>query len=161
MAQKKIDRKLEAIEREVEKMKSKLQCLGGLEKSIKQLTQSMAKILPTVEETQKTMTILTLPKVAMSKGLKGDGTGSTIEKGLPNSVLPGPMLDRKVRDKGRWPEGLGEASIEGSMATVERSLMGGDWRRVCKIEMSIFSVDDPDGWVYTSRLMACRRRRSW
>lgn len=45
MAQKKIDRKVEAIEREVEEMKSELQRLGGLERSVDHLTQSMARIL--------------------------------------------------------------------------------------------------------------------
>lgn len=45
MAQKKTNSKVEAIEREVEEMKSELHLLGGLEKSMEQLSQSMAKIL--------------------------------------------------------------------------------------------------------------------
>lgn len=92
------------------------------------------------------MATLTLSRAAMSKGTEADGTGSTMENRLPASALPRPMLDRK--DKGKWQEGLGEANADGTMATAERSMLGGDWLRIRKLEMPIFSSDDLDGWVY-------------
>lgn len=52
MAQKMRENRVEAMENELE-VKSEIQCLSGLEKSVENITQTMAKILQSMEDTQK------------------------------------------------------------------------------------------------------------
>lgn len=64
--------------REVEELKLELHRLSSLEGLVEHLTQNMARILQTVEETQKTMATLTLPR-----GVEEDEVRSVVEKGCP------------------------------------------------------------------------------
>lgn len=68
---------------ELEEIKSKIQRLSGLEKSVENITQTMAKILYSREDTQKTVAILINPKFGMNTNLKGEGSGSITKGQVP------------------------------------------------------------------------------
>lgn len=74
---------MEAIERELEEVKAGMQRLPSLEKSVENLNQNVARILHSLEETQRTVVTLVNPKVGLGKNLEGEGSGSIVDESAP------------------------------------------------------------------------------
>lgn len=85
MAQKMRENRVEAMENELE-VKSEIQCLSGLEKSVENITQTMAKILQSMEDTQKAVAALINPKAILSKKVDKNGFGS-LSQGMHTGVI--------------------------------------------------------------------------
>lgn len=57
----------------MKELKSEMRCLPGIERSVEHLKQSMTKMLQSIEEIEKTVAALNLPKGAMNRIVDGDG----------------------------------------------------------------------------------------
>lgn len=146
MAQKKTEGRVELMEKEMEELKAGTQRLPGLETSVEHLTQSMAKMMQSMNETQKILTALILPKSARNKEMDGEGSGSMTEVQITTNTQTGPVKDQLPQDRGKNYEGIGDS--QGEEATLNGQYPEGNWRRVKKLEMPIFSGENPNGWLH-------------
>lgn len=121
MIQKKVDNRMELIERKMEEWEGEMQRLLGLEKSIEQLTQSMAKMLQSMEETRRAMTVLSNPKNYLNRSKEGDGTSSSCEKAMQHNKLEKSIENHCIVEKGKWPGRVGEESYGKSTVTMPQN----------------------------------------
>lgn len=148
MAQKKTKTKLEALEKEMEEVRTELQKLQGLEKAMEHLAQNVAKLLQSQEETQKAVAALANLKVGANKSFEGGSSGSVTEGLVPASTF---RADQRAPDRGKWSEGLSEASVDSDMGKFGPNREENNWRMIRKLEMPIFSGENPDGWLFQGK----------
>lgn len=146
MAQKKTDNRVEVVEKE---MKQLNQSLPGLEHSVEQLTQNMARMMQTLEATQKAIVALSFPKVVPNQNQTGEGFGSVLEG--HNRGISGPISNRQAVDKGKEPEVMGKESYVSETILTGHTQELYDWGRVRKLEMPVFSGENPDSWLYRAK----------
>lgn len=108
------------------------------------ITQTMAKILHFLEDTQKAVATLINPKIGVIPNVEGGGSKSITE----GQVFSGTHQDeqRKI-DEGKWPEGSVNTSYGEVIAGTNLSIDDNNWRQIRKLEMPIFSGENPNGWL--------------
>lgn len=116
-----------------------------MEKSVENLTQHMAKVLQTMEDTQKTMKSLLNSKPAESKDTEGEGSSSVTD---PRAVSNIPHIGQRPGEGGKWPEGSANTGGEGFRASTDQGKEEGIWWQVRKLEMPLFSGKNPEGWLF-------------
>lgn len=109
------------------------------------LALNVAKLLQSQEETQKAMTALAKLKAGVNKIFEGGSSGSVTEGPVPASTF---RANQRALAKGKWSEGLTEASLDSEMGKLGSNREENNWRMIRKLEMLIFSGEDPDGWLF-------------
>lgn len=91
-------------------------------------TQNMARMLQSMDKTQKSLAALILPKVAMNRVTDQDRSGSVSEVQLLPNVHKGPMGDQQERDRGKQIDKTGETG---------KYQEGNNWRQIRKFKIPI------------------------
>lgn len=82
MAKENIEIRVESMEKKLKELKTEIQCLPRLEKSLEHLNQSMSEMIQLMDETQKNVASMTVPKAAMNRSLAEEESGNPTENAM-------------------------------------------------------------------------------
>lgn len=116
--------------------------LPGLERSVDQLSQHMAKMMQTMEETQKAISSVIHHKADSSKKVEEGGSDCITGESVPTNQFQSHYQTSK---KGKATKGSRKASEGRVIVGMSQYWEENNWRQVRKLDMPIFSGENPDG----------------
>ena len=144
MPPKSSDTRLESVEREIEEIRTELQRIPGLERSMEHMAQNVVKLMQTMEETQKAVQSL---KTSQAK------QKTVADGGEPSSQPEGSPPLGNVREESVGP--IGGPRERGRFETQFLGAHGGQGEfghGIRQLEMPVFNGECPEGWIFRAEL---------
>ena len=122
MAQKKSEGRVDSLEKEVGEIREKMQRLPGMEKTVMDLAQNVMRVLQLLEETHKVVAALSSGRVT--------------------------TIAAQQEEHAKWIPGVRETN--GGWMVADETRQGGnrEWRGDRRVEMPVFTGENPDGWIF-------------
>ena len=122
MAQKKSEGRVDSLEKEVGEIREKMQRLPGMEKTVMDLAQNVMRVLQLLEETHKAVAALSSGRVT--------------------------TIAAQQEEHAKWIPGVRETN--GGWMAADETRRGGnrEWRGDRRVEMPVFTGENPDGWIF-------------
>ena len=143
-----MDARIDVMEQELEMVKEQLQKLPGIERSLEQMAQNMVRSLQSMEETQKMVAGLVASNGSVAKAPAGIASREQLTEGSARQKETS-SEHRVVSETGPEKRSEGQSLVGGTWAPPETApLTGREWQGGRRLEMPIFTGENPDGWLF-------------